>query len=151
MDAIEQMSLAEVAASSHQESAWLYALYLRGDRDEAEDELWLKAAAEMGIVPAMHTYAEFLQDERGDLAKANEWYAAAAQCGYAPALYEMGLIHDARHELAEGEACYRRAAERGFLPAMYDLGRILATRGDEEGRFWFAVCRESGYEPWDAQ
>ena len=151
MDAIEQMSLAEVAASFDQESAWLYALYLRGDRDEAEDELWLKAAAEMGIVPAMHTYAEFLEDERGDLAKADEWYAAAAEGGYAPALYEMGLIHDERHELAEGEACYRRAAERDFLPAMYDLGCILANRGVSEAQMWLAVCRESGYEPWDDQ
>jgi TPR repeat protein len=151
MDAIEHISLAEVAASFDQESAWLYALYLRGDRDEAEDELWLRAAAEMGIVPAMHTYAEFLEDERGDLAKANEWYAAAAEGGSAPALYEMGLIHDERHELAEGEACYRRAAERGLRSPMYDLGCILATRGDPEAHVWLAVCRESGYEPWDVQ
>ena len=82
MDAIEQMSLAEVAASSDQESAWLYALYLRGDRDEAEDELWLKAAAEMGIVPAMHTYAEFQTEIRAPAG--GTYFVYRGVCGALP-------------------------------------------------------------------
>jgi TPR repeat protein len=148
MEQLENISLAEIAADPDQESAWLYALYLRGDLPEDEEEGWLKQAAELGIVPAMHDYAEFLELD-GRLEDAERWFQAAAEHGSPEALYQMGLIHDERRDFDKGEQCYRRAAEQGFLPAMCDLGRRLARRRDPEAKYWFGRCDQAGYLPWD--
>ena len=149
MAQIEKRTLAEIAASPNQETRWLYALYLRGGEPDTEHEEWVKAAAEMGVVPAMYGYAEHLEfSDRPD--EAEEWYFAAADRGFAAAVYMVALIYDERGEFSTSEQYYREAAERWFVPAMYDLGRILASRDDAEALFWYVLSEQEHYEPWDA-
>jgi hypothetical protein len=57
-----------------EDTTGLYALYVRGDRPEDEDEAWLKAAAEGGHIEAMRDFANILES-RGQRAEAKRWRA----------------------------------------------------------------------------
>ena len=88
--------------------------------------------------------AKGLQYERGDngpvdFAKARSWYQKAADAGYPPAEYALGIMEMAGRGESKDEKkaveWFRRAAEHGLAEAQVQLGgELLAGIGTADGK-----------------
>jgi TPR repeat protein len=68
--------------------------------------------------------------ERGDAASAEQWYATAAEVGYATAMCNLASCLYRRNEKHTAEQWYRRAADLGDSYAMVGLAACLHERGE---------------------
>ncbi|WP_413991923.1 hypothetical protein ACMDCR_07465 [Labrys okinawensis] len=90
-----------------------------------------------------------------DLAKAAGLYRQAAQLGYAPALFLLGLAYDkgrgVGHDTMLAGLWYQRAAEHGSVKAMYNLavlyagGAVMGVPDYEQAARWFHQAAEQGH------
>ncbi|GLS18428.1 hypothetical protein GCM10007874_14450 [Labrys miyagiensis] len=90
-----------------------------------------------------------------DLAKAAGLYRQAAQLGYAPALFLLGLAYDkgrgVGHDAMLAGLWYQRAAEHGSVKAMYNLavlyagGAVMGVPDYEQAARWFHQAAEQGH------
>ncbi|CAM5772199.1 hypothetical protein LMIY3S_03764 [Labrys miyagiensis] len=90
-----------------------------------------------------------------DLAKAAGLYRQAAQLGYAPALFLLGLAYDkgrgVGHDAMLAGLWYQRAAEHGSAKAMYNLavlyagGAVMGVPDYEQAARWFHQAAEQGH------
>jgi TPR repeat protein len=81
-------------------------------------------------------------------------FRKAAEQGYAPAQYNLGVMYTrdvgvARDE-AQAVAWYRKAAEQGYAPAQNDLGMMYqngqgVAQDDAEAVGWYRKAAEQGY------
>ena len=90
-----------------------------------------------------------------DLAKAAGLYRQAAQMGYTPALFLLGLAYDKGRGVGQDAVLaglwYQRAAEHGSVNAMYNLavlyanGAVMGAPDYEQAARWFHQAAEKGH------
>jgi Sel1 repeat len=90
-----------------------------------------------------------------DLSRAAGLYRQAAQMGYAPALFLLGLAYDkgrgVGHDVMLAGLWYQRAAEQGSLKAMYNLavlyacGAVMGVPDYKQAARWFHLAAEQGH------
>lgn len=90
-----------------------------------------------------------------DLARAAGLYRQAAQIGYTPALFLLGLAYDKGRGVGQDAVLaglwYQRAAEHGSVNAMYNLavlyakGAVMGTPDYEQAARWFHQAAEKGH------
>lgn len=120
-----------VAASLH--LGHLYAGHYDPARAQPEDALsHYLVAAQAGNAIAQHLVANQLLS-RNDPEVAHEavlWLRRAAEAGFPPALFQMGVIFCQgqllEKDLTEGVRWYERAAQQGHALALYNLGVMVA-------------------------
>ncbi len=126
-----------------------------GTSPEIDSEPVLKAAengnAEAQVLLAVHLFCNEDNIHKG-MNLAFQWIRKAADQGYAPAQYKMGLL-----ELDKREEWLLKAAEQGYGPAQYDLGeayyygqmkhlKLGASRDFDQAARWFAAAAEQGMD-----
>ena len=88
-----------------------------------------------------------------DYTKAIECYRRAADLGYAPAQYNLGLMYGSGKGVAQDHAeavkWYRRAAEQGHAEAQYNLGHAYSNgygvpQNNSEGVKWYRCAADRG-------
>ncbi|MCB1205130.1 MAG: sel1 repeat family protein [Verrucomicrobiae bacterium] len=107
---------------------------LRWDREKGqapgeEENDFLKEAAKSGHAPSRELYARRLI-LRGEKEDAIENLARAADEGWVPAIYQLGVARASglgcKRDPVEAADLFRRAAEQGDERAMFDYGRCLS-------------------------
>ena len=98
-----------------------YVAYLRSDSEEVDAvaQWWLGLLYHNGV----HGLAQ-------DYVEAQKWWLKAAEQGYAPAQYDLGLLYRDGHGVAqdyvEARKWFLKAAEQGDAWAQYNLGLLYA-------------------------
>lgn len=91
--------------------------------------------------------------DKKNYAKAIEWYRRAAEQGYAPAQFSLGVCYNYGHsvtqDFAEAAKWYRKAAEQGFAKAQNSLGFCYengegVTKDILEAVNWYRKAAEQG-------
>jgi len=80
-----------------------------------------------GHAQASHLLISIYNGAQGvaeDSEKATHYFDRAAQQGYAPAQYDLGVIHEEAKNSLAALQCYRRAADQGFAPAQNKIGTL---------------------------
>jgi hypothetical protein len=101
--------------------------------DDARDLARLKQDAAAGDVNAQNSLAILYQEGRyvpRDELAAIKWSHMAAEQGYAPAEFTLGLLYGRRglmQNYAEAVKWYRKAAEQGQAAAMNNLGNLYSS------------------------
>ncbi|KAG0255667.1 hypothetical protein DFQ27_006122 [Actinomortierella ambigua] len=142
-------------------------LYSDGRGSSQNDEealLWYERAAGHGHVEAFHAIAQFFEQGRGGVAqsedKAFHWLVKAAERGYPPAEYELGLKYQNRQSNSDQESLnhveavswFWSAAEHGYADAQNALGALLK-EGDGhaveqdcgQALVWFRKAADQGH------
>lgn len=128
-----------------------------GRAEAAPDLEKLRARAEQADVEAQNAlgsaYTEGQSGLRPDFAEANKWFHRAADKGFAPAQYNLGLAYEQGRGLPADERqafkYYLLAAEQGYGPAQFNVGNMYAAgRGTGQDLFesnlWFKQAAEKG-------
>ena len=98
-------------------------------------------------------YTNALLGVQQDYAEALKWYRLAAEKGYAPAQFNLGLAHELGRGLPADERqafkYYLMAAEQGFAAAQFNVGNMYsAGRGVGQDLFeanlWYKQAAEKG-------
>ncbi len=131
--------------------------WLSGWAQPAFDLEKVRARAEQADVEAQtllgSAYSEGQAGLSQDHAEALKWFSRAAEKGFAPAQYQLGLVHELGHGVAADERkafkFYLMAAEQGFGAAQYNVGNMYAAgRGVGQDLFeanlWFKQAAEKG-------
>jgi len=116
---------------------------------------WLERAASKGRLSAMSLLAWLYASdtERPDLAKAVEYYRAAAEAGDKAAQNNLGELYEIGRGVARDVTLafkwYARAAEAGFAPAQLNLARLYAAgagvkRDTTSARAWAERAQTQG-------
>ena len=119
--------------------------WLTGWAQTSVDLEKLRARAEQADVDAQNqlgsAYNEGKAGLKQDYAEALKWFRQAADKGYAPALYNLGLAYDLGHGVPADDKqafkYYLMAAEQGFAAAQYNVGNMYAAE----------LCFTSGVHP----
>ena len=128
-------------------------------RGQNVDVATIPARAAQGDPEALNVLGNLLANGQGGLTRsapeALRAYQQSADKGYAPALFNLGMMH----ELGNGVAAdlptafkfYLKAAEQGFAPAQFNVGNMYANgigvkQDFFEAALWFrqAADRQSG-------
>lgn len=146
---------AETAELPYQQALKLIA-GTEGERDQAQAEKLLEAAARQGHVPAQLRLADlYLEPERpaDDGERGLFWLMKAAGAGETEAEYRLALLYAAGDRVArnyrQAVTWFQRAADDGHVDAQYNLG-LLYMRGMGVKRDvhiaheWFSVAADSG-------
>lgn len=117
----------------------------------------LQARAELSDLDAQNAlgnaYNEGQAGLKQDYAEALKWYRRAAEKGFAPAQYNLGLAYEQGHGVAADEQqafkYYLQAAEQGFGVAQFNVGNMYAAgrgigRDLFEANLWFKQAAEKG-------
>jgi len=107
-----------------------------------------KNGAERGDAASIYLLARYLSTGRcmpGDGRKAIQLYGQAAELGYPPAFYNLGMLATARQDFAAAERHFSRGAEGGHRPSELQLGILYATApapvGDDVKAFaWLSLA-----------
>lgn len=100
-----------------------------------------------------NVYANGLLGVKVDPVEAFAWYQKAAQRGYAPAQFNLGLAYEGGRGVAADDAqafkYYLLAAEQGFGPAQFNVGNMYSTgRGVAQDLFeanlWYKQAADKG-------
>lgn len=87
-----------------------------------------------------------LAAQAGDLAGAEEWFAAAARGGDPTALLYRAEVHRDRYDMERAEPYFKAASDAGSAEAQYALGHWYAGRGDHQGaERYYRLAAEAGY------
>lgn len=87
-----------------------------------------------------------LAAQAGDLAAAEEWFAAAARGGDPTALLYRAEVHRDRHGMQRAEPHFKAASDAGSPQAQYALGHWYAERGDHHGaERYYRLAADAGY------
>ena len=90
-----------------------------------------------------------------DFVEAVTWWRTAAEQGYAPAQYELGLMYadgeGVPQNYTEAAKWYRMAAEQGFVSAQLNLGLLHANGAGVPPNaiaayVWFSIAGDNGNE-----
>lgn len=112
----------------------------------------IQVRAEGGDADAQNTLGNRLT-AANNFAEALVWYERAAGRGFAPAQFNLGLVHELGRgvpiDLRQAFRYYLLAAEQGFIPAQFNTGNMYATgRGVGQDLFeaniWFKQAAEKG-------
>ena len=91
-----------------------------------------------------------------DLARAAEWFGKAANQGYAPAQYAMGLAMEfgqgAPKDPARAAGWYEKAAGQGHAPAQHAMGLVCefgkgGEKDPKQAAEWYEKAAGQGYAP----
>lgn len=123
----------EAARKGDAESAYRYAALLWDPAaksvTDSEALRLLESAAEAGHAGAQQLFS-LTKAQAGDGEAAYRWMRQAAEQGWRPAVYELGILlaggTGTKVDRAGAADHFRRAAEQGDERAMYDYGRCLA-------------------------
>ncbi len=124
---------------------------------DAPDLDRMTSRAEAGDGEAMtalgNAHANGTNGLRPDAAEAFKWYRRAADKGYAPAQFNVGLAYELGRGVTADESqafkFYLAAAEQGFAPAQFNVGNMYAAGrgvGQDffEANLWFKQAADSG-------
>ncbi len=124
---------------------------------DAPDLDRMTGRAEAGDAEAMtalgNAHANGVGGLRPDPAEAFKWYRRAADKGFAPAQFNVGLAYELGRGVTADEKqafkFYLAAAEQGFAPAQFNVGNMYAAgRGVGQDHFeanlWFKQAADSG-------
>ncbi|MDP2137594.1 MAG: LysM peptidoglycan-binding domain-containing protein [Candidatus Didemnitutus sp.] len=112
----------------------------------------VQVRAEGGDADAQNTLGNQLT-AANKFTEALVWYERAAGRGFAPAQFNLGLVHELGRgvavDLRQAFRYYLLAAEQGFIPAQFNTGNMYATgRGVGQDLFeaniWFKQAAEKG-------
>ncbi len=122
------------------------------DGDPIAGEDWIRRAAEQGLPVAEYTLGHFafISDLAESKKRAYQWFAKAADHGYASAQFVVGemiwggegprpgaFTSEQVQEYADrGAAWYRKAAENGLAIAQYVFAGALETKSIGDGTTW---------------
>ena len=145
------------------------ALKLEAEQTNAQDAAHalalFRAAAEKGLVPAMHRYAQLIHRRRDKkpnaggpapakaMAQAIEWYEKAAQRRHAPSLVALGKIYEfgegTSRDLPRALQLYKSAAAAGDGEGMASVGFLYNTgkgvaRDQRRARKWYSDAAKAG-------
>lgn len=131
--------------------------WLSGWAQPAFDLEKVRARAEQADVEAQtmlgSAYSEGQAGLKQDQAEAFRWFRRAADKGFAPAQYQLGLAYELGRGVAADERqafkFYLQAAEQGFGAAQFNVGNMYAAgRGIGQDLFeanlWFKQAAEKG-------
>jgi TPR repeat protein len=131
--------------------------WLSGWGQPAIDLEKVRARAEQADVEAQNTLGTAYNEGQGGLkqdhAEALKWFRRAADKGFAPAQYNLGLAYELGHGVPADEReafkSYLMAAEQGFGAAQFNVGNMYAAgRGVGQDLFeanlWFKQAAEKG-------
>lgn len=131
--------------------------WLAGWAQAGPDVEKLRARAELSDLDAQNAlgnaYNEGQAGLKQDYAEALKWYRRAAEKGFAPAQYNLGLAYEQGHGVAADEQqafkYYLQAAEQGFGVAQFNVGNMYAAgrgigRDLFEANLWFKQAAEKG-------
>jgi hypothetical protein len=118
---------------------------------------WFTQAAEQGEVDAAYYLAKAYETGKGvkeSPEDAQLWYQKAADLGYPPAQFSVGLMYymgsnGMKHDYEEAIKWYKLAAQRGLSDAQNSLG-VIYWEGHgvpvnlPEAARWFTVASEQG-------
>ena len=88
-----------------------------------------------------------------DFTKAADYFKHAADAGFPPALFNLGLLSETGqgmpHDLSAAFKYYMRAAQLGYPPALFNVGNMYATgagiqRDPFEAALWFRQAADKG-------
>jgi hypothetical protein len=126
-------SIEAAAKRDHLESQWLLGMchsYGIGIEQNVEKALhWLEIAGQAGHVASQYYFA-LLQERSQVTVDENQritiaqWYAYAAQGGYAPAQYKLGMskwAHAATQDHKEAFQWFKKSADQNYIPAYSTL------------------------------
>lgn len=114
----------------------------------------LDAAVAAGVPTAMLRVSHCLRSGTGveaDLVAALTWLESAANCGYVPAMFELGAVYEKgdvvgaealQEDWGEAVRWYRRAATKGYRPAQLNLGKLLLAAAQQEAAGTVATATE---------
>jgi hypothetical protein len=122
------------------------------DREDVERALAAaRTAAKAGDVIAQYSLGSNIYYGGTNMAEAVEWFRQAAARGYAPAEFQLGLMHDfgfgVTADGAQALEWYRKAAEHGSAPGQrmvgdfYRRGRVVPVDLAEAAR-WYQQAAE---------
>jgi len=89
-----------------------------------------------GHAQASHLLVSIYNGDQGaekNQEKVTHYFDRAVQQGYAPAQYDLGVIHEEAKNSLAALQCYRLAADQGFAPAQNKIG-TLYEKGEGVGR-----------------
>lgn len=131
--------------------------WLSGWAQGAPDIGKIRARAEQADVEAQNALGTAYNEGQGglkqDYAESVKWFRRAAERGFAPAQYNLGLSHELGHGVPADERqafkYYLMAAEQGFAAAQFNVGNMYASgRGIGQDQFeanlWFKQAAEKG-------
>jgi TPR repeat protein len=107
----------------------------------------VRQGAERGDAASIYLLARYLSTGRcmpGDARRAIQLYGQAAELGYPPAFYNLGMLAAARQDFAAAERSLSRGAEGGHRLSELQLGILYATApapvGDDAKAFaWLSL------------
>jgi TPR repeat protein len=91
---------------------------------------------------------------KGEYSSAQRLFRPAAEQGFAPAQFSLGLMYaegkGVPQDYAQAVDWYRKAAEQGYSPAMFSLGRMYdlgegVPQGYAQAVDWYRKAAEQGY------
>jgi TPR repeat protein len=154
-------SIEAAAKRDHLESQWLLGMchnYGIGIEQSVEEALtWLEIAGQAGHVASQYYFA--LLQERSQIVVNEDqkltiaqWYAYAAQGGYAPAQYKLGIskwADAATQDHKEAFQWFKKSADQNYIPAYstlatcYERGWGIAIDVEEAVRLYRIAVNES--------
>ena len=124
----------------------------------AERQEQARLGAEHGDAASIYLLARYLSTGRcmpGDGRRAIQLYGEAAELGYPPAFYNLGMLATARHDFAAAERQFSRGAEGGHRLSELQLGILYATApapvGDDAKAFAWLSLTSARQEPISAE
>ena len=114
---------------------------------DAERQEQARQGAERRDAASIYLLARYLSTGRcmtGDGRRAIQLYGQAAELGYPPAFYNLGMLATARQDFAAAERYFHRGAEGGHRLSELQLGILYATApapvGDDAKAFaWLSL------------
>lgn len=123
-------------------------MYWQGDGVQKNNKLaekWAKEAIANKMIAA-NTTLGLIESENGNFEKAFELYQIAAETGFAPAQYNVGVVYHngegVKPDLKEAVKWYELAAEQGWQPAIvvlvdiYDRGSPDIPKDETKKQYW---------------
>lgn len=115
----------------------------------------LKARAQAGDPQAQYAvgFAYYAETDLASYKESARWIEAAAEQGYAPALFMLGFFYEqglgVEPNPKEAYRCYEEAAMVGYAPAQCNLGALLeeglgCRRNRRAARRWYESAEKLG-------
>ncbi|HZO44289.1 MAG TPA: tetratricopeptide repeat protein [Xanthobacteraceae bacterium] len=142
------LAKANAGDAEAQNSMGRFAISSGGPNARTDAEAWFRRAAEQGLSKAKHNLGVLYLQQGQIRPEALKWFYEAAQEGWLPSIFAMGMIAQDDDRMEEAQRLFEIAAQRGHAESQDALGRIYFDRNTGAdyviARRWSEAAAEHG-------